>query len=360
MTMSAASATQLLIVGFRGETHIGASLAGAAERLGVKYAFVEAGRAWRAPRLVRMVSWRLGGHRPPALRAVSHEIASACARWRPRWLVTTGLAPVDAPTLATIGRLGITRLNYLTDDPWNPSSRSQWFFDALPHYDHVFSPRRANLDDLRQQGCPEVTYLPFGYDPDLCFIQEPANAEEWARFTTDVAFVGGADPDRVPILEAVIQTGVQVALYGGYWDRFSQTRGASRGHADPGIVRKVTSAARVSLCLVRRANRDGHVMRSLEIPAMGGCMLVEDTDEHRALFGPPGEAVAYFHTIPEMLEQLRRLLSAEDERLRLTAALFRRIREGRHTYDDRLRTMLAQTQASHTSATVEQRSLAAC
>jgi spore maturation protein CgeB len=341
MTRAADGATQLLIVGYRGQTHIGDSFARAAERLGVKHAFVEAGRAFSAPRLVRLVSWRLAGHRPPALGSVSHEIASASARCRPRWLLTTGLAPIDAPTLASIGRLGIKRLNYLTDDPWNPGLRAQWFFDALPHYDHVFSPRRANLDDLRRQGCPTVTYLPFGYDPELCFRQEPSSAEEWSRFATDVAFVGGADRDRVPFVEAVIQTGVQVALYGGYWERFAQTRSASRGHAEPATVRRVTSAAKVSLCLVRRANRDGHVMRSLEIPAMGGCMLVEDTDEHRALFGPPGEAAVYFRTIPEMLEQLRRLLPAEDERKRLMAAAHRRICEGGHTYDDRLRAILA-------------------
>jgi spore maturation protein CgeB len=74
---------------------------------------------------------------------------------------------------------------------------------------------------------------------------------------------------------------------------------------------------------------------------MGGCLLAEDTDEHRALFGPPGHAAVYFHTIDEMLEQLRWLLQAEDERLRLAVAAQHRIREGRHTYEDRLRAMLA-------------------
>ena len=46
-----------------------------------------------------------------------------------------------------------------------------------------------------------------------------------------------------------------------------------------------------------------------------------------------------------MLEQLRRLLVDDDERRRLTAALHRRIREGRHTYDDRLQAMLTTMEA---------------
>jgi spore maturation protein CgeB len=341
MTHAAGDAARLLIVGFRQGTHVGGSLARAAERLGLSYMFVDAGEAFSAPRLVRAVTWRLGGHRPPALRRFSRVVGSACARWRPRWLLSTGMAPIDAPTLATIGRLGVERLNYLTDDPWNPVLSARWFLDALRHYDHVFSPRSANLEDLRQHGCPAVTYLPFGYDPALCFRQNPPTLQEWSRYSTDLVFVGGADRDRVPYLDAAIRAGVEVTLYGGYWDRFPETSGHSRGHADVATVRKVTSAAKVSLCLVRRANRDGHVMRSLEIPAMGGCMLMEDTEEHRNLFGPPGHAATYFRAIPDMLEQLRWLLSAEAERRRLAASAERCIREGRHTYQDRLRAMLA-------------------
>jgi spore maturation protein CgeB len=261
-------------------------------------------------------------------------------RWRPRWLLATGLAPIDAPALAVIGRLEVKRLNYLTDDPWNPGLGARWFFESLRHYDHVFSPRRANLDDLARHGCAAVTYLPFGFDPELSFHQEPMTDRERTHFATDVAFVGGADRDRVPYIDALLRADFRVALYGAYWDRFSKTRGRSRGHADLPTVRKATSLAKVSLCLVRRANRDGHVMRSLEIPAMGGCMLAEDTEEHRALFGPPGHSVAYFRTVREMLEELQRLLSAADERRRLAMAAQRRICEGRHTYEDRLRTML--------------------
>jgi spore maturation protein CgeB len=82
-------------------------------------------------------------------------------------------------------------------------------------------------------------------------------------------------------------------------------------------------------------------MRSLEIPAMGGCMLMEDTLEHRALFGPPGQAAAYFSSVPEMLERLQFLLSEKDERCRLAEAAHQRIQQGNHTYADRLQTMLS-------------------
>jgi spore maturation protein CgeB len=102
----------------------------------------------------------------------------------------------------------------------------------------------------------------------------------------------------------------------------------------------LTAAAKVNLCLVRRANRDGHVMRSFEIAAIGGCMLAEDTDEHREIFGPEGEAVVYFRNAREAAERTRALLSNSSERKRLAAGLHRRIVGGAHSYVDRLAAML--------------------
>jgi spore maturation protein CgeB len=336
----------LLIVGYTGLTHVGASFARAAEGLGLQPQFVDAERGFAAHRLVRHVAWHLRDHRPPALRALSAEVVSACARLRPRWLLTTGLAPIDASALQVIGKLGIQRLNFLTDDPWNPSLRAGWFFEALREYDRVFSPREANLDDLARHGCGAIAYLPFGFDPELSFPQEPSTAAERAQLAADVAFVGGADRDRVSYIDALIRTGLRVAVYGGYWDRFPETRRHARGHADLTTVRKVTSAASVSLCLVRRANRDGHVMRTFEIAAMRGCMLVEDTSAHRALFGPHGEAVAYFRTVPEMLDEVRWLVRSKTERQRMAAAAYQRVHAGRNTYADRLRTLLNMDEAA--------------
>jgi spore maturation protein CgeB len=82
-------------------------------------------------------------------------------------------------------------------------------------------------------------------------------------------------------------------------------------------------------------------MRSLEIGAIGGCMLAEDTAEHRELFGPEGEAVLYFASPAEAAAKARRLIPDAPERRRLAAALLARITGGRHTYADRLASMIA-------------------
>jgi hypothetical protein len=329
----------LVIVGNDGGTNIGASLKRAAEARGLDVTLVNAQRAFAGPRTIARVNWWLRGRRPARLGAFGREVLEACRTVRPRRLIATGLAPLDRSTLAGLERLGIERINYLTDDPWNPAFRSRWFLDALPLYDRVWSARTSNLDDLRRHGCAGVDYLPFGFDPELFFPQAPTPAERPA-YDTDICFAGGADADRVPYMAALAGAGLSLALYGDYWNRFSETKRADRGHASPEVLRKAASGAAVSLCLVRRANRDGHTMRSFEVPAVGGCMLAEDTDEHRAFFGPSGQAVIYFKTMTDMVERARALLSDATERARLASAAHGLVAGGRFTYADRLETML--------------------
>lgn len=332
---------RLLLVGNSGVVHIGAHLHQAAKTLSLRVALCDSTKAFDGPAWLGKFNWWLRGHRPTRLREFSEEVLKTCQEFRPVWMLSVGMAPIEAQALDAIGKFGVQRLNYLTDDPWNPAHRAPWFMKALPLYDHVFSLRRSNLGDLRQAGCRRVSYLPFAYAPELHFQQPPATGEERSRFSYDVVFAGGADRDRVPYIAALIRAGFKLGLYGGYWERYPETRSYSRGHADPRTLRLAIGGAKVALCLVRRANRDGNSMRSFEVPAIGASMLTEDTDEHREIFGENGRAVVYFDSIDEMLENLQWLLANEKERKRLACAAHSLIVNGRNTYGDRLLTMLA-------------------
>ncbi len=330
---------RLLVVGNDGGTNVGASLLRSAKSIGLDAGICDARQAFAAPKAIARVNWWLMGRRPTHLRSFSESIVERCHSERPTWLITTGLAPVERRALERIRDLGIVTINYLTDDPWNPAFRSRWFFDALVAYDRVFSPRTSNLADLERLGCRRVHHLPFAADPELFFPEDPAPDEE-GGFRADVCFAGGSEHERVPLLAAMISAGLDVAVYGDAWDRFPETRAAWRGYATPATLRKSTRTAAVSLCLVRHANRDGHTMRTFEVPFMGGCMLVEDTAEHRALFGENDEAVVYFGSVSEGVEGARALLADPPRRKRLATTAHALVANGHHTYTDRLRTMV--------------------
>jgi hypothetical protein len=238
-----------------------------------------------------------------------------------------------------VRELGIVSANYLSDDPFNPRHRAPWFLSSLACYDRIYTPRRANIEDLRNAGCGCVQYLPFAYAPEIHYPETCENAEGDAP-PSDVVFAGGGDGDRIPYAKALINAGLTLALYGGQWNRFPAARPYWRGYGSASTIRKALKSSKVALCLVRRANRDGNCMRTFEVPAIGSCMLTEDTEDHRTLFGPEGESVLYFNTIPEMVTKAVWLAGNPSERARLSAEAHRRITSGGHTYADRLTTIL--------------------
>ena len=330
---------KILIIGNRAGTHIGGCFEKAALELNHDVQVLESHVAMAAPFWMRRYYWWFRGKRPAKLLEFGQAVLAVCQKWKPDYILATGIAPLDQAILKKLGALGTYRINYLTDDPWNSSHRANWFMRALPSYDIIVSVRRTNLEDLYSIGCKKVFYLPFAYQPNIHFPEEPASLEEKSQLSSDIIFAGGGDIDRVPYITALLQTGVKVALYGTYWDRFQQTRDHTHGQANISTLRKAITCSKVALCLVRRANRDGNSMRTFELPAIGACMLVEETQEHREIFGNNRECVVYFNGTDQMVDQLKWLLENNDERARLKKAAHERITQGHHTYKDRLLTI---------------------
>jgi spore maturation protein CgeB len=329
----------MLIVGNSGGTNIGESLIAAAADLGREALLARAAEAMSRWWFPQAFMWHLGGRRPLHLGAFSSRLVDTCRRDGIEILISTGIAPITAVTLEKLGALGICRVNYSTDDPWNPVHHALWFLKSLSHYDVVFTPRRANIADFRRLGCRSVHYLPFAYDPRHF---SPGDDRGDLPALPQVVFVGGADDDRAIFFRKFIRHGVQPVFVGDYWHRYADLAPLSLGHKPAEEIRRLTARAAVNLCLVRRANRDGHVMRSFEAAALGGCMVVEETSEHREIFGPDGECVVYFRTPEEAAARVIALLDRPSERRRLSAAVQERIVGGANTYADRLKTMLAE------------------
>jgi len=334
---------KIALVGLSGGTHIGGSFARAARELGIATIWFDADEAFQAPRLLRALSWRFAARRPPRLGSFSDKVVDTCARESPELLIALGTAALTRSALQRLRSLDITCLAFSSDDPWNCNLRAGWHLAAIPAYDVIFTPRSLNLEDFRRLGCADVRYLPFGYDDEIFNpLRGRVDAPSW-----DVLFVGGADRDRNAFMSEFLRSGLRTALVGGYWDRFPQTRSFALGFKTPDELFALTAAAKVNICLVRRANRDGHVMRSFEIAAAGGCMLAEDTDEHRQIFGPDGETVLYFRNARDASERASLLLERPAERARLGAAIRARVAVPQNTYRARLVTMLEAAGALH-------------
>lgn len=327
--------SRLLIVGHSGESDVGMHFQKAAIELGLDVSFSDLTEANKGPRWLQSLNWRIRDHRPIHLHSFSKKVEARCREFRPGAILVTGTSPPTVHALDQIGRKGIKRINFLTDDPWNKSLGSKWFFSALPQYDFIFSSRKANLSDLQNCCSAKIEYLPFAYAP---YIHYP---DQLGESSPDIYFAGNADADRASLMGGLIEQGLNLELYGSYWNRFRGTCPANRGRASLETIRKLSASAKVSLALVRRANRDGHAMRSYELPAFRACILAEDTQEHRDLYGKEGDAVLYFDSPVKLVEKTRWLLSHPEERLSLRARCYERVvAQGRNTYKDRLVSIL--------------------
>jgi hypothetical protein len=338
--MAFSAGLRLLLVGIPREIDIGSHFLRAAKRLGIQVSLVDSNHALSSNIWVNRYYFHLRGHARPHLRKASEEVLEACRTFQPSLLLATGLAPITAGHLRAIRAMGIATANYLTDDPFNPVNRARWFTSALPEYGCIFNPRYANFGDLCAVGCQDLRYLPFAYEPDIHFPEAPTDPSEAARLASDAFFVGGGDKERLRIVTRLLRSGLNVALYGGGWERYKTTRPAARGFADASTGRKAAATSKTAICLVRRSNRDGHSMRSFELPAMRTCMVVEDTPEHRQIFGPDGESVVYFVTDDQLIARIKMLCADEATRVRLANACHDRICGGKNTYQDRLVTIL--------------------
>ena len=197
---------KLIIVGFSQAGQMGNYLASAARQLGLDYQIINAGSAEATSKIGQSFYWRLCGKRPARLDMFGAQVLDRCAATRGDVILTTGFAPLDRSHVEGLRGLGAKVVNYSTDDPWNPTRRAKWFLSALPSYDAIFTPRRANLDDFNRCGVRAVHYLPFAYDPE---VHRPWPESEPAGAPSDGLFVGGCDADRLPLVRALIELGAK-------------------------------------------------------------------------------------------------------------------------------------------------------
>jgi spore maturation protein CgeB len=318
--------------------HFLEALEAMAEHGECEFTFFDEARYRRPQRsLAGRIARRLAG-RPAGYRALNAALVAEAERFHPDLVLIAKGAYFAPATLAAVrAATGASVVNWATDDPFNPASSTRDLVESIALYDLYVCTKRAIMDDVRRAGCANVAYVRFGYKPQVHFLEAPASDDESRRFQSDVTFIGGGDDDRAPYFERLVRAipELRLHLHGGYWNRYPKLRRYWRGNATGRDFRLAVSGAKISVNLLRRANRDDHVMRTFEIPACGGFMLTERSATHGELFSEDNEA-AFFSSPDELAAKVRIYLGRDEDRARIAAAGHRKITHGRNTYGDRL------------------------
>ena len=129
-------------------------------------------------------------------------------------------------------------------------------------------------------------------------------------------FVGTWMPERGPMISALVESGIDVAIWGNLWQSAPEWRVLSRawrGAALPNeSYSKAIQCSKVAIGLLSKGNRDLHTKRSVEVPAIGTAMCAERTAEHEQLYG--GDGALLWSDPSECIEHCKALLADSGRR----------------------------------------------
>ena len=218
-------------------------------------------------------------------------------------------------------------INYNNDDPFGRRDKKKWrlYLEAVPHYDLLAVVRPVNVAEAYALGARKVLQVFMAVD-ELDGPRE-ITPQDRVRFSHEVLFIGTWMPERGPFLQALMQAGVPLAIYGNDWQKAPEWPGLQAAWQGPAIYGddylKAIQLAKVSLGLLSKGNRDLHTTRTFEIPYCGGLLCAERTSEHLQLYQEDVEAV-YWSDVEECIEKCQKLLN--DDKMRAEIAEKGRIR----------------------------------
>jgi hypothetical protein len=180
------------------------------------------------------IASRLIGRRPLSYWAFNRAVLDRARSFEPDAVLIGKGQYLSPRTLQEIKkRTGAELVNWSTDDPFNPLNSTADLVASIPLYDLYVLTKRAVIPDLERHGARHVAYVRFGYKAGVHYPEQPGNEDEARRFSCDVAFIGGADADRVPYFENLLREmpELRLNLYGGFWNHYAALRPYWRGEA---------------------------------------------------------------------------------------------------------------------------------
>lgn len=207
-------------------------------------------------------------------------------------------------------------VSYSPDNMALRHNQSQHYLDSLPLYDCLFTNKSYILDDMKRLGAKQIHFVNNSFETRFHFPRM-LESSDYIRLGGDVGFVGMWEKERCKSMLFLADHGVKVRVFGrGKWGKYKDYS-PNLTIEEYGLYSddysKSFKAFKISLCFLRKMNYDQQTTRSVEIPACGGFMLAERTDEHLALF-EEGKEAAYFSTNEELLAKCLYYLSHDAER----------------------------------------------
>lgn len=342
--------------------------ADALERLGHEVTRIDTGALWSSAGVLRR-KWERYRERGSVVRALNAAVLGETRALRPDVLWADKQRYIEPRTLRLVSRLGVRTVHYDPDPYFTLEWKRTSLADAcLRLYDVLVVTKSYELDAYREHASGEVLYSPLGYDP-LRHAPHADTRSIPAAWRSDLAFVGGWEPRRERLLVQARRKGLTVRIWGYGWNLALRTRvdpsravrlgpltpepgpylgappkelrdclgagGGAAGEIYEEEYARAIAGSGVAAGFLREVWPDQHTTRSFEIPSMGGFLLADRTEEHRAFF-EEGREAEFFAGAEEFIDKLCFYVGADGARGRIARAGRERCVRSGYSYDERL------------------------
>jgi len=235
-------------------------------------------------------------------------------------------------TLQFLRDKGVRVFCFNPDDPFSiiAGSSNLNIKDCIPLYDAYFIWSRKLQKKLKEEAVANTYYLPFAADVN---ITKPPDDRDGLDKQIDVSFIGNGDKERKSFLQelgsAIESDGFASAIFGTGWGHLAgfDLNGQVYNQEFLNSIYK----SKINLNILREQNKGSHNMRTFDIPACGGFMLHEYSEEVADFFEEGKEFVS-FKTVEECADKIRFFIHNTSEREKIALAGYNRLIKSSYNY----------------------------
>ena len=283
---------------------------------------------------------------PVLVREYTEALIAEAEHRRPDFFFVFKGTCVTEGALKAIRSMGAISVNFYPDT--GIRSQSPYLEKTLPLYDWVFTTKSFGLSDMEASfGVHRASFLPHAFDPET---HSPVrlSPDDRQRYECDASFIGAWSPKKERLLAHLRRSrpNLRLRIWGGGWKGAGTAlRSAVAGRGVTGTeYAKAIRASGINLGLLYEGARDASsgdltTARTFEIPAAGGFMLHERTEEAMRYFADDRECV-FFSNEDDLVAKLDYYLERPDLRQAIAAAALQRAWSSGYSVDSRVETIL--------------------
>ena len=227
---------------------------------------------------------------------------------------------------------------FYPDDPLvlQPSTSNKFVSKSIEKYNAYFIWSKKLIKPIQNVGCKNVFYLPFGADIDLLHPTRLDSRSGEANIQYDVTFIGNVDRERTDFINSLssyLDDNFNKLVFGCGWENLNGFKVKGEALGDKFINTIFNS--KINLNILRVQNKNSNNMRTFEIPAVGGFMLHEYSEEAIEFF-EPGIDADYFKSPEECADKIKYYLKNDMLRQKIAKAGHEKVFSAKYLYTNRV------------------------